>query len=80
MRAARTFLKRPRRAAVSRREDAAVRADCPAVLGIVWRKTDPVEMIFRRGRNPNPSLAAVRRFQNRPAGADRKRAQAIKNI
>src|ERR1700694_3611836 len=80
MRAGRTLLQRPGFAAISRGDDATVSANRPAMLRIVGRKSDRVQMIFRRRGDRSPFLAAVLRRHHTAAGAHCKRVLPIKNV
>src|SRR5712692_5336269 len=79
MHAGRTLLQRPGFAAISRGDDATVSANSPAMLRIVGRESDRVQMIFRRRGDRSPFLAAVLRRHHNAAGAHCKRVLPIKN-
>src|SRR5712692_8443882 len=80
MGARRTLLQGPGFAAVSGRDDATVSADSPAMLRIVRRESDRVQMIFRRRGDLSPFLAAVPGCHHDAACAHGKRVLPIKNV
>ena len=74
-----TFLQRPGPAAIVRVQNATVSSNGPSVTRVVGRKSDRVEMIFRRGLERSPPLAAVARLQHQPTGPDREGVLPIEN-
>src|SRR5713226_708189 len=80
MRAGRTLLQGPGFAAISRGDDATVSADRPAMLRIVGRESNRVQMIFRGRGDLSPFLSAVFRRQHDAACAHGKSVLPIKNV